>query len=102
MGALSRDTPELAQMRQDMLAADYRMRDLAQAGDTDPLLREAHALAGSAATIGLDELGAAASELEHDLKSRRVTATAGRLDRIDRLARSGLDRLAAYLDKRAA
>jgi len=79
-----------------------RMRDLARAGDTDPLLREAHALAGSAATIGLDELGAAASELEQDLKCRRLTATAARLDRIDRLARSGLDRLAAYLHKRAA
>jgi len=79
-----------------------RMHDLAEAGDTDPLLREAHALAGSAAKIGLDELGAAASELEEDLKSRRIDATAARLDRIDRFARSGLDRLAAFLGKRAA
>ncbi len=79
-----------------------RMRDLAQAGDTDPLLREAHSLAGSAATIGLDELGAAASELEQDLKWRRLDVTAARLDRIDRFARSGLDRLAAFLEKRAA
>ena len=79
-----------------------RMRGLAEVGDTDPLQREAHALAGSAATIGLDELGAAASELEQDLKWHRLGATAARLERIDRLAQSGLDRLAAYLHKRAA
>jgi HPt (histidine-containing phosphotransfer) domain-containing protein len=77
-----------------------RMADLA--GDTDPLLREAHALAVSAATIGLDELGAAASELEEDLKWRRLGAIPARLDRIDRLARTGLERLSAYLDTRAA
>jgi len=79
-----------------------RMHDLALGGDAEALLREVHALAGSAATIGLDELGAAASELEQDLKGHSVTANAARLDRIDRLARSGLDRLAAYLHDRAA
>ena len=75
----------------------HRMRSLADAGEIDTLLHEAQALTRSAATIGLDQLAAAASELERDVQRRLVPAIAARLDRIDLLARPGAHRLVEFL-----
>ncbi len=79
-----------------------RMHAVAGAGDLGSLLREARALASSAAAIGLDELAAAASELEQDARHHATSAIAARLDRIGLLARPATARLDAYLQERAA
>jgi HPt (histidine-containing phosphotransfer) domain-containing protein len=79
-----------------------RMHALAEAGDLDTLMREARALASNAAAIGLDQLAAAASELEQDARYHAPVAIAARLDRIELLARPATARLDAYLHERAA
>jgi HPt (histidine-containing phosphotransfer) domain-containing protein len=79
-----------------------RMHALASDGDCETLLREARSLASSAAAIGLDQLAAAAGELEADACHHAPNAIAARLDRIDLLARRATDRLEAYLLARAA
>ena len=79
-----------------------RMHALASDGDCATLVREARSLASSAAAIGLDQLAAAAGELEVDACHRAPNAIAARLDRIDLLARRATDRLEAYLLARAA
>ncbi len=79
-----------------------RMHALAGNGDLDTLLREARTLASSAAAIGLDELAAAASELEQDARHHAPGAITARLDRIELLARPATARLDAYLHERVA
>lgn len=68
----------------------------AQAADNDSqgLLRTAHALAGSAATLGFDELAAAAKALERALRETIVEDAGARVEAIGDLARQGLGRLA--------
>jgi HPt (histidine-containing phosphotransfer) domain-containing protein len=74
-----------------------RMHTLANADELDTLVREAHTLASSAAAIGLDQLAAAASELEQDARHQPASAIEARLDRIELLARPATARLDAYL-----
>lgn len=80
----------------------HRMHALANAADLDTLVRETRALASRAAAIGLDQLAAAASELEQDARHHAPTAIAARLDRIELLALPATARLDAYLHERAA
>jgi HPt (histidine-containing phosphotransfer) domain-containing protein len=78
------------------------MRGMATAGDADGVLRMAHALTGSAATVGCTELAAAARALLQALAASPVDDLAARLDRIEALARRALDALAPAVRDRAA
>ena len=66
-----------------------QMRALAERGAADRLARDAHALAGSAATLGLVALAAAARTLEHGLASS-TTDLPGRLAPVEALAATAI------------
>ncbi|CAH2602132.1 Histidine kinase [Rhodovastum atsumiense] len=71
-----------------------RLRDLAEAGTTEALAREAHALAGSAGTLGLRALEATARELERALKTSDHPDALGRVAEIGALAEQAVTALA--------
>jgi signal transduction histidine kinase/CheY-like chemotaxis protein/HPt (histidine-containing phosphotransfer) domain-containing protein len=78
------------------------MRAHAAAGDNGRVMRTAHALVGSAATLGFDELATEARALEHGLRAQAVDDVAARLDRVGVLAHRALGSLAAMSQSRAA
>jgi len=59
----------IAAFRADLPAQLARMTDFAAAGDSARLAREAHALAGTAATIGMTALADAARSIERGLRA---------------------------------
>ena len=81
----------IAAFREELPVQLLEMRRRAAAGDPDGVARTAHALAGSAATIGCTELAAATRALEQALRTENVDNLAEQLDRIEALARLALD-----------
>jgi signal transduction histidine kinase/DNA-binding response OmpR family regulator len=72
-----------------------RLRDLATTGDTAALAREAHAMAGSAGTVGLDPLATALRSMERALR-QGAPADPAAIETIATLAQAGLQSLAPH------
>jgi CheY-like chemotaxis protein/HPt (histidine-containing phosphotransfer) domain-containing protein len=71
-----------------------RMRALAETGTPEALVREAHALAGSAGTLGLRDLAAATRRLEQELRQTTVHDAARRVAAIAAMADTARNALA--------
>jgi signal transduction histidine kinase/DNA-binding response OmpR family regulator len=88
--------------REELPGQLIEMRRRAEADDAAAVVRTAHALAGSASTIGCSDLAAAARTLERALRTEKVNDLQERLDRIEALARWALDTLDAAPQDEAA
>ncbi len=72
-----------------------RLRELTSTGDTAGLAREAHAMAGSAGTVGLDALAAALRSMERTLR-QGAPADPAAIETIAALTEAGLESLAPH------
>ncbi len=72
-----------------------RLRELATTGDTAALAREAHAMAGSAGTVGLDALATALRTMERALR-QGAPANPEAVEAIAALTEAGLQSLAPH------
>jgi HPt (histidine-containing phosphotransfer) domain-containing protein len=95
-------TAMVGAFREELPGQLAEMRRRAAAVDVAAVVRTAHALAGSASTIGCSDLAAAARALEQALRTETVDDLAERLDRVEALARRALDALDAVPQDRAA
>ena len=95
--ALGADTASeiIAAFQADARGRLAHLQALAQAGSAELLSREAHALAGSASTLGLRALAAAARDLESD-PSGAVADLPARLEPVLALTHAAVAWLAAY------
>ena len=94
--ALGQETVDrmIAAFHEGMPTQIGAMRAQAAANDHGGLLRTAHALAGSAATLGFDELADAAKTLERGLRERSAGDAVAQTDAIGDLAQRALTQLA--------
>jgi len=92
----------IASYRADLPGQLRRMAEQASAGDAMRLTREAHAVAGSAATIGLTDLAAEARSLERALRGGESVDMPACVAAIQRLAEAAMHALGAAEQRLAA
>jgi signal transduction histidine kinase/DNA-binding response OmpR family regulator len=92
----------IAAFRADLPAQLARMTEWAATGDTARLTREAHALAGTAATIGMTELADAARSIERGLRAGEVTDMPAKVEALQGLVATALRTLATAEERLAA